>query len=869
MRQIHLLAVVALAATVLVGWLIFSDDPGQAAAAQGLASGEDAPAAVVPPHPLGASESSEGVARNATSLAVLASGAAAVDEPPSGERGLELIAVVGAARRRLAEVEMWWWEEPDGVEPKGYESLDELLQRGKFEAVLSKRATRLVADENGRFQAPSPTARGQAIAIAPGWFGRESVGATTADPCLIELEADTELAARVVDGSGAPVAGVTVALRQIWGGQFLYDHGRAETGPDGVAKLRHYRQLIGGDWDFDGRYCIAIAEPLGQEVAKHIDITRPPTELVELVLPAVGVVEVELVGADPDTWVELETPSPDTEFAKDSERFHDGRRRPDGGKVRFEFVGLGRDVIVWTGVRHRAKAHEEERCRGPRFAGQMVRVKLRVESARLRLAGRLVDESGKVFAGARLGVVLREPGRELGSEDDGWAEHIEGRSDASGRFEVEFSRGAVNGGSLDFDVRDAMNAVLARGKRPITAVGAGEALELGDVHVQGVPVHATGLVQDARGAPVPRALVKVFQARDRQRGNGSVTRSWSHVWQANAWSDDRGRFSIRTSEKDWLLALRAQTPDARSAPLEIRAGDSDIVLVLDQDGELSGRLLLAAAGTPTDYLNVEVSRAAGEPVALELPEYRGHVVDSGGEFAVRGLAPGLYDVRVRLQGREDPLASVSAVRVSAGAGPRDPRLDPLDLRNVGDFVELVVFDADGRIPEDIVACQPAGGAGTEFRNSWNPGGRLLLDRRDPPLWVTAEHCRLELVDPAAVGRELRLRRASTVRIVLEEGLPLPGDEVRMRVSLHGIGEPEGLRECVEDTLTFDSSRAAQGEVRRVGALAAVVWLRGEGSASLPAEFVGGNTVTDSPAVQTLTIRYSREAFDAALAETRE
>ncbi len=863
MRQLHLLAVVAIAAIVLVGWLIFSDEPGQAAAAQGAASGEDAPASAVPVNPPRAADSSADVARNATGLAPLAPEAAAVGAQP-GERGLELIAVVGAARRRVAEVEMWWWEEPDGVEPKGYESLKELLQRGQFEAALSERASRLPPDENGRFHAPSPTARGQAIAVAPGLFGRESVGPITASPCLIELESDIELAARVVDGSGAPVAGVTVALRQNWGGSFFHDHGRSTTDADGIARLRHFRQLIGGDWDYDGRYFIAIAEPLGQEVAKVIDITRPSTELVELVLPAVGVVEVELTGAGPDTWVELETPSPDTEFDEASERFRDGRRRPDGGKVRFEFVGLGRDAIVWTVEKRREKSHEEQRCRGPRFPGQLVSVKVRVEGARMRLAGRLVDESGTVFAGARFGVVLREPR----PEDEGWAEHTEGRTDASGRFEVEFARGSVNNGSLEFDVRDAGHSVLAVGKRPLTAEGADLTIELGDVQVQGVPVRATGLVQDARGAPVPRALVLVYRARERQRGRGSVTRSWSRLWPANTWSDDHGRFTVRTAEKDAMLALRAQTTDARSAALEIRSGDRDIVLVLDEDGELSGRLALAAT-MPTDYLDVEVSRAAGEPVVIELQEYRASRVDSSGEFVARGLAPGLYDLRVHLQGREDPIASVASIRVSAGAGPRDPRLDPLDLRAAADLVEVSLFDPDGRVPTSAVVRGPVEGRPGHSRQNWTSSGRVLIDRRDSTQWVDSPNCLLERLEPAAVGPELHLRRAPQVRVVLEDGLPVPGDGVRMEVSLHGASEPVWLANAVEDAFTFDESRAAQGPVRRSGALVARVWLHGEGSASVPVEFVGGNTVAESPTVQTLTIRYSREAFEAALGEARQ
>jgi hypothetical protein len=864
MRQIPTLAGVALAAALLLGWLILGDDPGQAAAAHGSAAGELAPAAAAPAE-VRAPDSGEDAARHATSFAAPATEAAVLGPiRPTGERGLELIAVVGAARRRVAEVDMWWWEEPDGVAPKGYESLGALLQRGKFDAALSERATRLEADEHGRFYAPSPKAKGQAIAITPGWFGRESVGSTTANPCLIELESDTELAVRVVDGSGAPVAGVTVALRQMWGGQFFHDHGRVETGPDGVATLRHYRQLIGGDWDFEGRYGLAIAEPLGQEVAKPIDITRPPAELVELVLPAVGSVEVELSGAEVDTWVALETPTPDKEFDEESERFHDGRRRPEGGKVRFPFVGLGRDVIVWTLRGHSEKAHEAQRCRGPRFAGQTVAVKLHVESERLRLAGRLVDETGKPLADARFGAVLRQPS----PADDGWVEQTDGRSDASARFEVEFPRGGVNQGQLSIDVRDDAHAPLARGQRPITALAAEKLVELGDVQVQGVPVRLTGRVQDARGAAVPHAQVTVFQAKDRQRSNGAVVRSWQALWPANAWSDDSGRFTIRTSAKDLVLALRAQTPDARSTPLEVRAGERDVVLVLDQDGELSGRLLLAEA-TPTDYLNVDVSRAAGEAVGIELPEYRSHSVDAGGEFVVRGLAPGLYNVLIQLQGREDALASLSSVRVVAGAGARDPRLDPLDLHNVGDFVEVLVVDADGRIPENIVTCKAANSSGADFSENWTSSGRLLLERRDPVLWVAAEHCRLERVDPAAAVRELRLRRAPTVRIVLEEGLPVPGDEMQMDVSLHGVGEPEGLRHCVEDSLSFDAGRAAQGEVRRVGALAAVVWIHGAESTSVAVEFVGGNTLVDSPAVQTLTIRYSREAFEAALAEARD
>jgi hypothetical protein len=125
-------------------------------------------------------------------------------------------------------------------------------------------------------------------------------------PLLIALQPEAEVHARVLDGTGAAVPGVRVALRQFWDAASFTDRGSALSGSDGIARLRHLRHLVGGDWNFDARFAVAIDEPLLASVHVEIDIVRPPSEVLELRLPAFGSVQVELVAAPPDSKVAIE-----------------------------------------------------------------------------------------------------------------------------------------------------------------------------------------------------------------------------------------------------------------------------------------------------------------------------------------------------------------------------------------------------------------------------------------------------------------------------------------------------------------------------------------------------------------------------------
>lgn len=867
MRQSLQLVVPALAALVLVVWLISSGENGSTATATNAVE-----AATRAERRLGAGSvgSGDDEAKDARALRSETEAApAALVAAPDTVRGREIIAIVGAARRRVSDVEMWWSDEPEGDASAGREGVRRHLWRGELDAFLSARATALVADAEQRFHLDAEAFKGVVVARAPGLFGWTEVERHALGPCYVALEPDGELLARVVDGTGAPVAGVGVALRQFWGGQHFNDHARVETDGFGIARLAHFRALIDGDWDFDGLYCVSIAEPLGKEVGQRIEITRPPLERIELVLPAVGVVELEVAGAAPGTSAALEVPAPGSAAEpedRDEQHFSDGQRRLVDGKTRFPFVALGLEFVPWTHDEFGARGHERSRFTGPRLPGEVVTVRLQLEVERTRLAGRIVDENERALGQSRVHARLTQ---RAGPEEEVEPWYRSGNCDASGRFELEFPCKNSGSSDLHLDVRDPAHRHLGVAAHPLNLGGGSGVVELGDVRLQPLPIVASGRVENARGELVAGASVVVFEHSERRQYDGSLHEDWSSLSEGSENCDQTGRFEIRGTRVPQRIAVQARDAETSIGVLEARGGARELVVVLEHDGALAGKLLLSEM-MGADYVHLSLEPSEGRVRSLQLPSWSAHTVDPSGEFMIRRLAPGSYDITVSLQGRSTPLARISGVNVRAGATERDPRLDPLDLRRAAELIEVTLLDAEGRDVMNAVRCTGDGAWDSEeYQEDWLMSGRLLLERNERPFWVVTDACVLERVDPATVGRELRLRRAPLVRVVLEQGLELPLDKVRGRLRCRGAGEARMLASCVEDELHFGPNAVAQGRVRRLGALEVELWLEGDSSVQLPVEIVSGGTLVDSPLPQQLTLRFSPQARDEAVEQARK
>ncbi len=856
MRSVHLLALAGVLILALIGVLLFAGDDvvgaprAVAAAAHGRPTSMGSPA-------IEASES--GVVDQAERSAAVS---AVEGERPSlnaaeAPRGVRLIAVSGAARRPVEPVELWWWPEEHDEQRPASESFHELVRSCRIEALSSERAQRIESDENGRFFAPESKAEGFVLASGAGMWGYAPLASRSDDPTYIECEPDTTLQVRVVDEAGAPAPGVRVALRQHYHGQFFTDHGVATTDAQGGALLPHYRALIGGDWDFSARYSIAIAEPLSAEVAREINVTAPPTERVELVLPPVGSVELEFEGAPAHARAGLESLTIGAMPPEErGERFADGRRELAAGSVRFPFVGLGREIVPWSFHADRQQPHDEARRPGPMRAGEEVRLSVRIVGRATRLTGQVVGEAGAALAHAELHIALRSEN----DEDEEWLTAV-ARSDSEGRFSASVAPRWSGASMLAVSgARSNGRSFVGEPQRLVVPPGA-ERLDVGVLQVLEAPLLVTGKVVDRAGALVPFASIDVRQRRVHDSEYGDPYIDW-HTSVHGVRSDEHGAFSIWSECQTEPFALQARAFGGSSLPTVARCKQTDVVVVLDCDFAIAGRVFLPPIA-PLDFVRVAASADILNARKLGLEESWSTLLDADGEFLLGGLPPGEYQLTVHHQGSDAPLATVGKVRASERPGERDPRLDPLDLRGLTTLVTVEVFGPAGR-PVGSFSELRQGEAPGDSYESGRSGHRMILHRDGPPLFIFADGCAFHELVPATAPARVTLQPAPRVRVRLDEALPVLPEGFELGVAIAGVGEPKWLTESSEDWLDFGVARSCTGTVRRVGALSATLWIHGEGSVAVPARFVGAARVVAVTEQQELVLTCDLAKFAEAL-----
>ncbi len=865
MRHVHLIALACGLVVALIAVLLLAGGGAAGAPSPVAAATRERPRSTAAPSVESlASDAADAQAQRAAAAGsgeqLLSASTLAV-----GPRGVQILPVMGAGRRTVEPVELWWWPEDGGDSSADNASFSGLLQECRMDAALSARAQRIAADEQGRFFAPAPKAEGVVIARSSELWGYASLDAQSDDPTYVVCEPDATLQVRVIDGGGAAVEGVRVALRQHYHGQFFHDHGVALTDAQGLARLPHYRALIDGDWDFSARYSIAIAEPLSAEVARLIDVTAPPTELVELVLPPVGSVEVEFEGASAHLRAGLEllefgaTPPEDHD-----ERFADGRRDLSAARVRFPFVGVGRELVPWSFQSGEQRPHDEARRLGPVRAGDEVRLRVRLlvpeQASTTRLTGRVINQAGDALAQVRLRVSIQCEGG-----DDTTYQVIGSRSDAAGRFSVPCSL------PCDVPVQVRLNGEHSDG-RSFATVGRGvavpldaSAFELGDLRVVESTLLAAGKVVERAGAPVPRAEVDVFERVDHVRANGESWVEWrTHARGVRA--DEHGAFTFWGEAVGGRVWLQARSRARRSNLTRVERGQSDVVLVLERDGAIAGRVLLPPLA-PTDFVYVTATSRIRNFHALAPDEDWNARLDTNGEFLLAGLPPDEYEINVYHDGRDAALETIERVVVKEHATTRDARLDPLDLRGLDELFVVEIFAPEGRPLGAVNELEHGESADDAWENE-HTGHRLILHRDGPPLWIVADGCAFQELIPASTPARITLQRAPRVRVRLDEALaPLP-EELEIGVAITSPGEPAWLSEFYADELHFGAARVGVGTLRRVGALKATLWLYGEDSIALPAQFLGAARVVAVSAQQELVITCDPAQLAEALEELR-
>lgn len=861
MRSNHLLVVAAaLAGAVLVVvWLLSgfdarAADPSAREREAGVraATQLDAPAAQSAP----AHSHSDELERAAAAVGATPEASVADTAP----RGIEVAPVRGARRERVSEAEVWYWPLSLAEERSGNSSFARAERTGAIDEGLAQFAQLLERDADGRWFAPR-AAFGRLIARSSGLWGMTEISRSSETPLFIVLEPEVEIRARVLDVSGATVSGVRVALRQFWDDTSYFDHGAALSGSDGIARLRHLRHLVGGDWDFDARYAVAIDEPLLASVHVEIDVVRPPSETLDLRLPASGSVQVELEAAPPESWVALEVFDLDENPDEiEREREFDTWLPLEDGKAHFGCVEAGRQLLVWLRSRNFEAPVDDVLRRGPRAQGESVVLRLQAKPQGATFAGRAVDEQGAPL-------VDMDFTADLYDVQQNRREHVlreSGRTESDGRFVFSTAEDVSSATQLELNLRDERNVALGGARASFVPAAAGSTVELGDVRLVATSVLAAGRVLDVEGQPVPRAWVDVHEAVHRTRRDGSVRTSWERR-SSPVLADDEGHFVVRGERKAASIGLRARSNGASSPLREFAAGSSEVELRLEHSGAIAGRLQLPPS-LSTDFVWVKAVRKT--PAVGDLLPQRDQWArpDTTGEFVLRGLALGAYDVRVVTSGGEREIGAVENVPVAESGETRDPRLDPLDLSGL-EFRTVTVLAPDGKPPPDAVAFTAQGGE-ADSESHWISQGKLLVGLNDSTLWIVAQGCMIERFEPASGVDVVKLRPAANVRLQLQGPLAPPPDSHELHAWISGRGEPGFLVDQAADWLGVDGAQI-EGTVRRPGAVTLRLQLHKGEELVAECELSDVGPIVDTDRLQTFELSSAPAEFLEALAKARE
>lgn len=812
-RRSSLVALAALAAAVLwiVVWLGRADDAGRARDDRA----DSAMASATAEAPAGVQRDVSTSDADARRAEVASTDSPPVTPAPSSRtpRGVELIALHAITGERVARPEFVWW--PQRSAHLAWESggLESLLFEGRLDEVLDARALALSLEDDGRVFAPAPDAAGYAIVSSPGLWGHVFIGPRSTDPTRVLLYPDDEVRVRVVDRHGAPVAGARVALRSYFQADRFHDRVRAFADEDGVASLRHIRAVLGEDQWYGERHRIALVEPLRTPVFVEVELDALPAHSIELIAPATGVAEVEVLGVDAaaergELLVNLAHVADDGA----APYRYPQPRRLENGVARFPAVELGGDLLAWIVWPDSHQRLEEVRGPAPVRTGELVRLVLRSERNSRVVRGRLVDANGPL--------IQREFELEVGEGADAAFRRTELRTNAEGRFDCELGASADASSRIAFHVQERGQRV-ASAFAPLSFAPVGVATDLGDVRVEALEEFLSGVVLEGDANAAGGASVSLFVLREAHSAAGRA--HWETAGRSVS-CDGQGRFRFTGAAPLEPIALRAEHRGRTGAPQRVERGRRDLVLRVDDTGVITGQVLVPSA-THARRVSVEARATALDGSVIDLREARSAQLEHDGRFEVIGLCSGSYELEFRFEGLDAPLALLRDVVVSVGSATGDARLAPLDLRDAFDFVSFDVRASDGR-PIEWGTLGWRDGAG-EMREATFQNGRLLARRSWGPgtAWIFVDEHLLEPLDLAGPGGLVKLRRAPTVRLRLPPDAPAIGEGLELWAVLCAEGD-EFLAEWIDNSLEF-SGGVAEGLALRSGETKVELWIGDE------------------------------------------
>jgi len=443
---------------------------------------------------------------------------------------------------------------------------------------------------------------------------------------------------RVVDPTGAPIAGAAVVLRN--GRRSSDEPILGITDGNGTCVVRHLERLASEEWRSGEGHRLGV-RGLG---LRHADVAVDAQEIPErltLTLPPCGTIAVELVDSHGNR---LATPEPVRLFVDDTEEKEEELTEYVRAShlIGFGHCAVGQPFVV-GGKRGR-------RCAGPAGAGDRVVVRLSLtdlEPGGFVFTGRALASDGRPLASCALRPIdeYSHPGREFTTTGDG--RFLFARPADAARKLAEFL------GIVQCEWREHCGLVEIRGvpvQLPDPLVPGH--IELGDVRLQDSVLRVRGQVRG--DGPVAE-----FDIRGDYYSDGLDIRRHA-----------AGRFEIHAlpHRKQASLDVHAPGYAVQQVTTPLPGPDLDIALAACGSCEVIATL---AAGTDDhrEWLRIDFVDAAGR-------RWRRDGYTAGAEWhCSTSLPPGSYHCEARIITEDSPIATVGPLVVVAGKDTAPLRVD--------------------------------------------------------------------------------------------------------------------------------------------------------------------------------------------------
>jgi len=370
------------------------------------------------------------------------------------------------------------------------------------------------------------------------------------------------------------------------------------------------------------------------------------------------------------------------------------------------------------------------------------------------LTGRVIDSEGKGITRARVQI------------DSGWGGGDDATTDSEGRFRLLLETGG-----------DRI-VVRARGYAELRQEIDAEGGDLGDLVLAEAEV-ITGLALAPDGSALSGARISASEDRQEQRGNRQRRAS------ATAWSSGDGSYQLELPQPGLRWQVKASFPlllESEEVVVQpVDGSATGVDLVLRWGAEISGIVL--GEGTPLEDVSVMITRDGNRNSRWGNGRNRSARTDAAGNFLVRGLEAGTYNIRASTSGFGD-----ARIRKLVLAADQQRRVE---LRMEKEAVlEGVVMDQFGA-PIASAQVSASDSSGAWRRSSSAADGFFSIDRLAPgPVSVRADasgyiRARLNEVDPKLGPIEIVMDQSFEFRgfvVDAETGDPIRRARVTVRIT---------------------------------------------------------------------------------------